>query len=500
VSRPAFLRGGRSFWLPLAVLELLVLAVAVRSSLVAVLTVAALGVLAVLAPLIGTRKGTLRLGVALLVTILVLPGDLALQYRVPVGGGGIFIIDMLLGLLVLSWVVQVLVERRIALVRSPVTLPLMLFLLWVVVAAFIGRLAGNDLKTILQDIRGLGYFVLFVWVLSTIVSKDLIYVMLRVLAICLVAGFLIGLYYAALGKGQQIGFVEVGVSRFPAPNDVFIMGAPLLAAVVVMWPSGRRRPWFLWALLVISLIGMLLALVRGYWIGLAAGMAFLLLVSRAKQRVRLIGGGLFLLTVILGSLALLSPVMFDSVVSRALAIGAYGSDTSVQYRLIENRAVMRQIEARPALGNGFGASYLFDFSRYGVAPFLKVYIHNNYLWFAQRMGLIGLGLFVWMMVAFLVSWRGLRRYFAGGDPYLVGLVVGSRVMTISLLVVSISSPQFNVKGQVAVIAAIMGMAEVAGWLLRQDAEAETSEVNPGPASPPSVAVPPGVSARSSESG
>jgi O-antigen ligase len=500
VNRPALLRGQRSFLLALVVLELLVVAVAVRSPLAAVVMVAALGVFAVLAPLIGTRKGTFRLGVALLVTILVLPGDLALQYRVPVGGGGIFIIDMLLGLLVLSWVVQILVERRIVLVRSPVTLPLVLFLLWMVVAALIGRLAGNDLKTILQDMRGLGYFVLFVWVLSTFASRDLLCLLLRVLAACLVAAFLIGIYYAALGKGQQIGFVEAGVSRFPAPNEVFIMGAPLLATLVVMWPSGRRRPWFLWALLVLSLVGMLLALVRGYWIGLAAGMAFLLLVSRTQQRVRLIGGGLLVLSVVLGSVALLSPALFDSVVTRALAVGAYGNDTSVQYRLIENRAVMRQIEARPALGNGFGASYLFDFSRYGVAPFQKVYIHNNYLWFAQRMGLVGLGLFVWMMVAFLVSCRGLRRYLAGGDPYLVGLVVGSRVMIVGLLVVSISSPQFNVKGQVAVIAAIMGMAEVAGWLLRQDAEAETSEARLGAESPPGAAMPPSVSARSSESG
>ena len=82
MNRPALLRGERSFWLALAVLELLILAVAVRSPLVAVLMVAAFGVLAVLAPLIGTRKGTLRLGVALLVTILVLPVDLSLQLSI----------------------------------------------------------------------------------------------------------------------------------------------------------------------------------------------------------------------------------------------------------------------------------------------------------------------------------------------------------------------------------------------------------------------------------
>ena len=65
---------------------------------------------------------------------------------------------------------------------------------------------------------------------------------------------------------------------------------------------------------------------------------------------------------------------------------------------------------------------------------------------------------------------GCARCARGGDPWLGGLVVGSRVMIVALLVISISSPQFNVKGEVAVIALLMAMAEVAGSLLRGDGE------------------------------
>jgi hypothetical protein len=478
VNRLQALKGDRGFWLAVAVFQLLVLAVALRSPLLAVLMVLAIGVVTLLAPLLGTRRGTYRFAVLLIVTVLVLPGDLALRYRIPLGGGGIFIIDILLALLVFSWVLQILGERGVTIVRSPVTLPLTLFLVWTVAAALIGQQHGNDLKVILQDVRGIAYYVLFLWVVTSVMSRRQIHSLLRVLAWCLVAGFLIGVYFALKGQGQQIAFVEAGVSRFPAPNEVFPVSTALLASYVVAWPSGRRRPWYLWALLVLSVLGILLALVRGYWIGLAVGMLFLLLVSRVQQRIALVLGGGVVLAAVIAALAVVSPAMFDSVVTRTVAVGAYANDPSVQYRLIENRAVERQIAERPMLGNGLGTSYVFDFSRYGVAPFAKVYIHNNYLWFAQRMGLIGVGLFVWMIVAFMVSWRGLRARFDDGDPWLVGLVVGSRVMIVTILVVSISSPMFNSKGEVAVIALIMGMAEVAGSLLREDDEGGVSEEAP----------------------
>ena len=88
--------------------------------------------LLLLALAVGTRSGTTGPRRGALVTTLVLPGEMALeQYRLPVGGGGIFIVDILLFL----------ARRQLdpagslsghdaSLVRSPVTLPLILFLVW----------------------------------------------------------------------------------------------------------------------------------------------------------------------------------------------------------------------------------------------------------------------------------------------------------------------------------------------------------------------------------
>jgi hypothetical protein len=146
------------------------------------------------------------------------------------------------------------------------------------------------------------------------------------------------------------------------------------------------------------------------------------------------------------------------------------NDRNVQWRLIENEAVGEQIADHPFVGNGLGREYLFDWSRYGVAPYYKSYIHNNYYWFVHRLGLIGMAIFVWMAAAFLLPWMGRRRVLSRGDPWLVGLVFGSRAMLVSLLIVSITSPRLNGKLSIAVTATVMGLAEVARSLLEQGAE------------------------------
>jgi O-antigen ligase len=457
-------------WLSVAVFYLL-LGLAAYAEPVVGLLLLALGVLFTLfVLLVASERGVFMIALTLIVTVLVLPGDVALEWRIPVGGGGIFIIDLLLAALVAGWLLQAVSRGELPLTRSPVTLPLVLFLAWTGVAAYLGVERGNDLKVILQDARGLGYYFLFIWAVTTVRNRRQILVLLGVLAVSLVIGFAMGVVYSFLGEGQQIGFVEAGTSRFPAPNEVFVLGVAIVGTMMVVWPAGRPRPRFMWVLLSTASLGVVLSLVRGYWLGLAVGGLYLFLIVRTQQRMRLVGGVVALVTVLGLTLAALQPQLFSSVVSRAAAITAYGDDPSAQYRLIENRAVLQQVYERPLEGKGLGSPYLFDFSRYGVSPYYKVYIHNNYLWFAQRLGLVGLGLFIWAALAFLLAWHRWRPQVKTGDPYLWGLVVGARVMLVTVAVVSVTSPQFNAKGNVAVIALIMGLAEVAGALLRDGSE------------------------------
>lgn len=442
----------------------LVLLAASRDPLLGVAAAAALGALAVLALVVGTDRGTLAIGALMLAVTIVLPGEYALAWRVPVGGGGIFAVDLLLALLVASMVAAALVKGGLRLASSPVNLPLFLFLVWVAVAGVNGVLSGNETKLVLQDARALAYYSLFFFAMGFVRTRSQVLLFMRLLALCLVSVFAVGAVYAAMGQGMTVEFVEPGVSRFPAPDDVFLIAAVTLTGVVVAWPAARPRPLWLWLLLLVALLGLVLSFVRGNYVAFVAGLVYLLVVLHARERVRLVAGGLLVAAVLGAALAVLSPAILDSIVSRALAVTAV-RDRNVQYRLIENRAVGAQVAERPLLGNGLGKDYLFDWSRYGVSPYRKSYIHNSYYWFAHRLGLVGLVLMAWVVVAFLGPWLRDRDRLTRGDPWLVGLVFGSRAALVAVLVVSVTSPRLNGKDTIVVLATLLGLAEVARALL-----------------------------------
>ena len=463
------------FWLFVLGGQLFIALVAYRSPVLAIALAGAVGVLALLVLVVGTRGGTLLIAGFLVAVTVCLPGDIALQYRLPIGGGGIFIVDFILALLLGSLALYALTHPDLRPIASPVRLPFLLFLLWVVAAALVGVLRGNEFKLILQDARALSYYVLFFVVILLVNDRRLVLAFLRLLAICVPVVFAIGAVYAALGQGMQLEYVEPGVSRFPAPDDVFLMGSVMTISFVAVWPPGRPRPRWLWGLLLLSLLGLVLSLVRGDWLAFAVAVVYLLIVLRVRERVRLVALGVVVVVLLTGVLAVAQPAVLRSVVSRAMAVTAV-NDRNVQWRLIENRAVAAEIEDSPWVGNGLGKDYLFDWSRYGVAPYRKSYIHNAYYWFVHRLGIVGIVLFVWLAVAYLLPWMKARAALPRDDPWLLGLVYGGRAMFVALLVVSVTSPRLSEKLAVTVLALVMGLSEVALSLLRQRTvgEAETA--------------------------
>ena len=458
------------FWILVAGVEVVVLLAALRSPLIAVALAAGGGVLALLSLLIGTRRGSLLIGAFLIVVMIVLPGDLALQYRVPVGGGGIFITDFVFALLVASAAVYVLVQGRLQMAKSPLSVPMLLLLGWVVVAALIGYQLGNDFKLILQDARRLSYYSLFFFAVILVNDRRTILWFLKLLAVCVPVVFALGVVFAAQGQGMALEYVEAGVSRFPAPDEVFLMSSVMAASFLVVWTSSRQRPKWLWALLVISLLGLVLSFVRGNWVAFVASLFYLILVLRVRERMRLVSGFLVVACLLTAGMAVVRPALLGSVVTRALAVTAV-QDRNVQWRLIEDQAVGKQIEQSPWVGNGLGKDYLFDWSRYGVAPYYKNYIHNDYYWLVDRLGFVGLGLYLWLAIAYLVPWMRYRKTLPQDDPWLLGLVYGGRAMFFALLVNSITSPRLSDILAVTVLALVMGLSEVALGLLRKRAAA-----------------------------
>lgn len=464
----------RRFWLLIALVELMAAAIAFKSPLFAAAFAAAVGMLAVLSLLVGSRRGTLVIGALLVAVMVVLPGDVALAYRIPVGGGGIFIVDVLLALLLCSMVVYALARRSWSMVTSPVRVPMLLYLCWMCVEVVNGYLRGNDPKLILQDVRSMAYYSVFFFAIMMVTDRRLVLLFLKLLGVCVPIVFLTGCYYYAIGQGMTLEYVEPGVSRFPASDDIFLMSSVMTAAFIAVWPAGRSRPKWLWLLFAISALGLILSFVRGNWVAFVVAVFYLLVVLRTGERLRLIAVALVAGALLTAGIAAVQPALLRSVVSRALAVTEL-QDRNVQWRLIENEAVGKQIDQSPIIGNGLGKEYLFDWSRYGVEPYYKTYIHNDYYWLVHRLGFVGLGIFIWLVLAYLLPWMKYRASLPRDDPWLTGLVYGGRAMCVALLAVSITSPRLSAKLASTVLALVMGLSEVALTLIRRRAEAVAAE-------------------------
>ena len=275
---------------------------------------------------------------------------------------------------------------------------------------------------------------------------------LRLLAVCVPVVFAIGAVYAALGQGMELEYVEPGVSRFPAPDDVFLMGSVLTLAFVTVWPPGRPRPRWLWGLLLLSLLGLVLSLVRGNWVAFAVAVVYLLLVLRVRERLRLIALGVVLVVFLAGGLAVAQPALLRSVVSRAMAVTAV-QDRNVQWRLIENRAVGAQIEDSPWVRQRSGQGLPVRLVAVRRRPVSQVVHPQRLLLVRPPAGVVG-------MASVRVAGRRLpapldegQGDLARDDPWLLGLVYGGRALLVALLVVSITSPRLSDKLAVTVLGA-----------------------------------------------
>jgi hypothetical protein len=87
-----------------------------------------------------------------------------------------------------------------------------------------------------------------------------------------------------------------------------------------------------------------------------------------------------------------------------------------------------------------------------------------------------MGLFVWLALAFLLPWMRARATLPTDDPWLLGLVYGGRVLFVSLLVVSITSPRLSDRLSVTVLGLVMGLSEVALSLLKARASEAVGEM------------------------
>ena len=251
------------------------------------------------------------------------------------------------------------------------------------------------------------------------------------------------------------GFVQVherlgGLYFTPLPGIV----------AVGLWTMAWVAPKATWrllafALLIPLLIHQLFSFTRGYWLGIFAGVAVSSIlcwrevVSRGLRhlmRSAAILGGAVLVTIALltVSAAVLGGNDLLSAAGRRLG-SSFSSETSVEtgsnvMRLMEYSLAIDAGRVAPVTGRGLGFGYVFVDPFRGSRTPDRV-VHNYYLFLWLKLGLFGLGGFLFFV------WRTLRTTIGAArresDWLARTWLITAAAMTVQLLVISTTNYSLN---------------------------------------------------------
>ena len=409
---------------------------------------------------------------AILVLVAIVPRDVLFDQGIALGGGNLKVTDLLLVVTVGSWLAARTVNPvRYPLPSLPTTLLLLGFLLLALVSLATADAMGTPRKLSLLELRPLLSYLLVFPLVSAARSWAQLRLGIAMLlgAAALSAGISIVQY--ALGVGSDATFTG-GALRVDSATFLFPMIAAVWALALLAHAPTRRARWVTLCLAAVSITGLFFTFSRGAWLALIAGGLMVLVLLRPRRRVRALGW-----LVPLGVIAAASVVAFNSMSTRQVAnplsagldrltsVGEYRNDVSSRYRVGEWETAVDEITRHPLTGIGLGTSITFtnpmfssSSNSYGYS-FSTFYIHNSYLWFALKIGVVGA--FVFFALIVRVAWMALAGLWRTRHPHEELVFLACLGSLFAILVLSVTGPHLNVDSATPVVAALIAGVEIA---------------------------------------
>ncbi|HEY3284663.1 MAG TPA: O-antigen ligase family protein [Armatimonadota bacterium] len=336
----------------------------------------------------------------LLVISLGISGTYVNDYRIggeAMAGPPLSVLDLGLLLLLASCAYHLLLRRPRNPLPARLMLPLLLFAGDVLLSAVLGLQRGYGFKPMLQDLR------VQVYILTCIVSVALFITRTDQLRLIAKAFLVMG----ALLIVQQIGTFFASFSTAEAAaglrdSQLATVLCVLCALIVLVFHAQDRdviRPAYRAPYLLACGVALLLSFGRSTWaVGLLCPLVLLFL-SRdinARARARMgrllfVGGALVLGLAVAGPMRDLTAQRVDVIQSGQI------DDTATLARLIDLDQAWTQFQTSPVLGVGLGLEY--ETRPTLTDTVITTYLHNSPLYYASKMGMVGLALLLWLYVA-----------------------------------------------------------------------------------------------------
>lgn len=374
------------------------------------------------------------IGVVCLLPFATLPFDIGLTPT---------FLDMALGAVIGVWALGLVTGRQRTIITSPITLPLVAFLLVAVFAFIFGLNNGPLTPTLLRKFAEILLSVAFVLVIvDYCTSWNKLERLVKVMLLAGAGASFIAIVFwllpddttnAILNALTRIGYPGGWVIRYIEENpalseraigtsiDPNVLGGLLLMIGALAGPQVvAKRPlfprWLTFGIVGLIFLALVLTFSRGAMLGLAAGLGFVAVIRYRRLIPYMFGVGL---------LMLLLPVT-QGYIGRFIE-GIQGQDLATQMRFGEYKDALTLIQRYPVFGVGFAGT-----------PDLDIYlgVANVYFTIAEVMGLVGLAFFLAVMITVFVYAYFSRHHFApnsSADAVWLGLhaaLVGGLVVGI----------------------------------------------------------------------
>lgn len=324
---------------------------------------------------------------------------------------------LLLGFLVMVWIIDMVVlKKRIVLVRSSTTMPLLAFIIFSVVGFLSGQLnwfPGVTGAPITAQIGGLSIYLLsaLAFILVANIIKEPRYLSLMTWIFLGLAGFYI------LVRISPRSIESILRRLFPLGSDasLFWIWSLTLAGAQFLFNKRLSKPIRL--LLFSLLIGTIyVGLIENYdwksgWMPALFGLMVVVWVGAPRYRIFAVLGGL---AVIL--------VNFTNIASVFTGQEEYSLSTrSEAWRIVFDIA-----KVNPITGLGFANYYWFTPLYVIMGYRVSFNSHNNYLDLLAQTGVLGLGAFLWFALAVgILAWKLLKQVPEGfHKAYVIGTLGG----------------------------------------------------------------------------
>ncbi|RME41919.1 MAG: O-antigen ligase domain-containing protein [Chloroflexi bacterium] len=468
------------------------------------LGVAAVGLTVFLAPPMVSAAGLALLGIGIpgvwllwtqpewgVLTIVFLTSSVIqpdqIDIRLPIGGLDLRDIMLLgmLGLLVLKQGVR----RNFHLPRSPITMPLVLFLGLGVFSALRALLVlGIDPVWTLSEARAIAFYAMFF--LVTLEIRERRQLLRLLVGLVVLAGITAVLIIAQQFRGSNLlaagmqstswqvlvkygSAGEFGAIRVVPPGHVLVFLASILSFNLLLFAGWRGITSFGVLLTFLFMnVGLLFTYTRSQWLASLLALGLSVLATPVRVKARMLVAALVLVPTLImlvyafpnGIAAISEQVPFITPLYERFHSIFTPEDTldtySLQGRILETETSLEAIGRAPVFGLGLGAAYRNITRREAESGYTRFtrFIHNSYLYIATKMGLITLLAFLLFCGTTLL--RGTQIFRMLHDPLLKAVALGSTVAFAGMMGWSVFFAHMFLTESTNVIGVTAALAEV----------------------------------------